>query len=1000
MGDGSENYATLRAILERLEGRSRIEPLLRLGALHSHDFQRSTQSGRPDDDNLDAAIIAFTEAHGLCDPADPWRASIATGLARLQMARYATRSIGTDRDSAIELFEESLRAPFISALDLEIGRFGAAQMRLLRSFPEGFDAAGGPDPATMIRLLMYPDPARTADLRQTLAHLEAIEAAPPAESQVHAAAIAMLDLVRPLATLLGGGSGGGMADMIRASQGLHGLWDPNAPGAEPMSRMSEVLFQQRAANGLMDNYAGLLVEHMMNAATGGDLGGGPFLSASDTFVGSNDVVRDADRIRSEPFSDDQLRRLVDATVVAVAYPNGGDPAPLVAAEHSVARDRPRGEQATPDWLSAVLSAVAHLVAGDLRASVTDIGAALAGLPVGDPRAIPVTELLMLAVDDRYPLGGVLAVDETARSLLAPTAIAGLGTATPAARAVHAILRLIANARDTSALTDLEAATEELPPTYPWTCRARAVIGVVRGGRGGTDLLVANAGLVETGHSAYAALHAVAAYAALHAAIHFGASAAEAEARLAALPGDGPELDHARRLARAYASIATADRNGLAAMVAELEQARGSAADAPVAVGCGIQVALAAVHQARGDRRAFLGAGREALHQAWAAAEMDIQAGVEAVQLARTLAAEYATDDWSPGVLETVELAAATVARSLPAAAPYGLDRGGPNTTDIRRIRMRTGLSGEPAVPTARSVASALLAVDAAALVYLMPGFDELVVVTTDDRITTVAAPLFAAGPPADASPAALGDWAGRAVFAPLTEHLGGAGTIRHLVLVPVGELAAVPWHTARWDGGYVVTRFALGHVGCAGDLINAAHRDVHAPYDAPVLVTGVGAGSDETRALHEWVYPNAEMLDAGDMDTAALARLLAGPASLLHLPGAVPPPPPTADPDGSGVAVATGDGAAVAALGLLAAGLVGVVARAPGYDRPPLALVILVHHYLVDFAVGPAEALRRAQVFLLDPDRRWPGHLPPEPLAAIPDPADPANWAALRAYGP
>jgi CHAT domain-containing protein len=73
----------------------------------------------------------------------------------------------------------------------------------------------------------------------------------------------------------------------------------------------------------------------------------------------------------------------------------------------------------------------------------------------------------------------------------------------------------------------------------------------------------------------------------------------------------------------------------------------------------------------------------------------------------------------------------------------------------------------------------------------------------------------------------------------------------------------------------------------------------------------------------------------------------------------------------------------------------------PVPDRSTSVLMFMIHHFLQVYRCVPADALHRAQLWMLNPDRRPPDGMPAELLDACgrPEVADPASWAAFTHQG-
>lgn len=306
----------------------------------------------------------------------------------------------------------------------------------------------------------------------------------------------------------------------------------------------------------------------------------------------------------------------------------------------------------------------------------------------------------------------------------------------------------------------------------------------------------------------------------------------------------------------------------------------------------------------------------------------------------------------------------------------------------------------------------------------------------------------------------LCDWGWPAAMGPLLEQLIGVRPGRgvRLVLVPVGKLGAVPWHAARRPvpGGvrHAGQDAILSYAASARQFVDAANRQHQSWHTEPALVrvrdSRLYWDAKEMAQVRAHCYPECAYLGTDDDDTADgpqpvlpadIAALLPGPdgagASVLHLSchGSYAPVPvdssllldngtrlyvrdilrharnrPTDAPGGL-VVLATcvsdltdnaHDEALTLASAFLAAGGVGVVgARWPVQDLPTALFMIMFHHYLNFGYQSPAVALRTAQLWMLNPNRRLPsgistslaGPMRRADLTAV------ENWAAFTYQG-
>jgi hypothetical protein len=300
---------------------------------------------------------------------------------------------------------------------------------------------------------------------------------------------------------------------------------------------------------------------------------------------------------------------------------------------------------------------------------------------------------------------------------------------------------------------------------------------------------------------------------------------------------------------------------------------------------------------------------------------------------------------------------------------------------------------------------------------------------------------------------ALGRWAHDHLTGPLAEHVRGwsLGRTPHLALVPLGDLAAVPY-AAAWTpeaeapGGrryaihdLILTQAASGRLH--GEVLRRPRRPL--AEEVTILVPDPAAEFPYARAtaaaLVSHLYPDAQACGRRMADgQATTARFLAAlpdrdrpGASLVHLATHATSVPTarlqTADgwlplssilaqgrersPDSPGGLVVTSacltdsthsqyDESLTLATALLAAGASGVIGtRWPVEDDTAATLAYHLHHHLAS-GHSPAQALRIAQLDMIDPSS------PPRPglhphLAHMPAArrAHPASWAGYTYHG-
>ncbi|MDN3353862.1 CHAT domain-containing protein [Actinomadura sp. DC4] len=365
---------------------------------------------------------------------------------------------------------------------------------------------------------------------------------------------------------------------------------------------------------------------------------------------------------------------------------------------------------------------------------------------------------------------------------------------------------------------------------------------------------------------------------------------------------------------------------------------------------------------------------------------------------------------------------------------------------IEGTEVERRLLAPPGVP---EIAEALSAAGADALVYLLPRDERphglALIVGRDGRVRDVPLPGLATGDGSLVAAFARGadrevlpelcEWAWTAAMTGVLSAVPAEPPRRpRLVLVPVGELGAVPWHAARRvvaGGGrrYACQDATISYAASARQFVEARRLPARRWDSAPALVRVGGSGlfhaSQEIAQIHRRHYPRGTLLGGrrrGDAPSpkataervrALLPRAGSPGASLLHLGchALVAERPVESrlllaqdealamtdilrqarerarDAAGGLVVLAacgsdeTGrhhDEALTLATAFLAAGACGVVgARWPVADVPTALFMIMFHHYLNSGYGDPATALRAAQLWMLDPGRRPPAGLDP-----------------------
>jgi hypothetical protein len=404
-------------------------------------------------------------------------------------------------------------------------------------------------------------------------------------------------------------------------------------------------------------------------------------------------------------------------------------------------------------------------------------------------------------------------------------------------------------------------------------------------------------------------------------------------------------------------------------------------------------------------------------------------------------------------------------------------------TDLRRevltVLAAPGGGGLPLdAPGPDEIRAALTALDADALVYLLPGDglntgfavvaprrgptgymtlpnlhvrDDLDVerylaalVRRDAAIADPDRDLSALDDPTDfaASLDAMCDWAWRAAVGPLVQRYlptlarDDAGRPPRVVLVPMGELARIPWQAARRsDGTYAVQVVAFSQAASARMLCRSAALapvppgpvglvvgDPDTGHAAPDLV----AARAEAYAIHRSFYPGGRYVGRradgsvsrsgpGGADEVRdwLTSTSPGAGAMLHLAchGVINTDPESAtsylllagggrltaeelvelttrSPERdiglvvlaacrTGLAMNGYDEAYSLGTAFLAGGVRSVLSTQWAIpDRATSVLMYMFHHHLMAEGLPAWEALRRAQIWMLDPDRSFPDRMP------------------------
>ncbi|MBM7075760.1 CHAT domain-containing protein [Micromonospora humida] len=295
-------------------------------------------------------------------------------------------------------------------------------------------------------------------------------------------------------------------------------------------------------------------------------------------------------------------------------------------------------------------------------------------------------------------------------------------------------------------------------------------------------------------------------------------------------------------------------------------------------------------------------------------------------------------------------------------------------------------------------------------------------------------------------------WAWRAVVGRLIADLRGLRPDRpaRVVLVPMGVFGLVPWHAAYEETvtgrRYAVHDLVISYAPSARILCATAARPVRAVRSALVVgdpLSDLRYAGIEAHAVYERFHHSGDFLGA-DPDP----RRRASPEGVLAWIRAVRPGPSLlhfacharvdpARPADAHLLLAGGplparellqasrlaqldlgqvflaactthaaggayDEAFSLATCFLAAGahtVFGSLWQVP--DEGTSLLMYLVHHLLYEEGCAPADALHRAQLWMLDPDREPPAGMPAVLAAECSRPglADPISWAAFTHQG-
>jgi tetratricopeptide (TPR) repeat protein len=310
----------------------------------------------------------------------------------------------------------------------------------------------------------------------------------------------------------------------------------------------------------------------------------------------------------------------------------------------------------------------------------------------------------------------------------------------------------------------------------------------------------------------------------------------------------------------------------------------------------------------------------------------------------------------------------------------------------------------------------------------------------------------------------LCDWAWPAVMRPIIDLAGSwrLGRPPRLVLIPAGILSLVPWHAARSSSArsgpvrLAISEAVISYAASGRQFLDVTRRLPLPLTASPVIVSDptrdLPDAPLEARAIFEHCYPAGRYLgstepgwdrpsDGPGTPGEVLGQLPAADrsgASLLHLGchgmvvGSAPGRSHLVLAEGeelrvdailqqargrpvtaagglvtlaacnSDLAISEYDEALTPATAFLAAGAVTVVgARWHLLDTATSLLMFMFHHYLTGHAQPPRDALRLAQLWMLDRRRKAPPEMPAELArhATRAMCADPTAWAGFVHQG-
>lgn len=266
----------------------------------------------------------------------------------------------------------------------------------------------------------------------------------------------------------------------------------------------------------------------------------------------------------------------------------------------------------------------------------------------------------------------------------------------------------------------------------------------------------------------------------------------------------------------------------------------------------------------------------------------------------------------------------------------------------------------------------------------------------------------------------LCDWAWPAAMETVIDIAAPGKKTPRLVLVPTGVLGMVPWHAARHRvaGGrheYAIERATISYAPSARVLVDTASRPA-ATMDGTGLLMADPTGSlayaaREIQEIRDRFYPSAVATRAAEGAPARILAALPGAGNpgvaMLHLgvhcvlaepgwasrlvigprlrltagqildhargrPAGVPGPLVILSGCGSHVTDTHFDEVLTPATAFLVAGATTVIGSLWTVNDVSGAACMYMFHNFLSGGMGPVDALRAAQLWMLDPDRRAP----------------------------